>query len=215
MMYDYDVIIAKNNSKCPNDYEELTVEEFFEREQATEKEQKEFFNKYFAVNIHQLVAKEKLSQIYELIEDVQKDPRLAKLNAVVFLSLKRKGRGETFHSVSKEEFEGIVNKCLELGIRFGFDSCSANKVIEAVKGTEKEYLKTYCEPCESSCMSAYINAYGEYFPCSFTEGTKGWEKGIDVISCKDFVEDVWFNPRTQNFRELLLMNCRYCPVYNV
>ena len=42
------------------------------------------------VNIHQLVAKEKLSQIYELIEDVQKDPRLAKLNAVVFLSLKRK-----------------------------------------------------------------------------------------------------------------------------
>ena len=34
-----------------------------------------------------------------------------------------------------------------------------------------------------------INAYGEYFPCSFTEGTKGWEKGIDVISCRDFVEE--------------------------
>lgn len=60
-----------------------------------------------------------------------------------------------------------------------------------------------------------INAYGEYFPCSFTEGTKGWEQGIDVISCKNFVEDVWYNPRTQNFRELLLMNCRHCPVYNV
>ena len=166
-------------------------------------------------NIHQLVSVESLPQIYELIEDVQKDPRLAKLNAVVFLSLKRKGRGETFHSVSKEEFEGIVNKCLELGIRFGFDSCSASRVIRAVEGTDKEYLKTYCEPCESGIQSFYINAYGEAFPCSFTEGTKGWEKGIDVISCKDFVEDVWYNPRTHNFRELLLMNCRNCPIYNV
>ena len=167
------------------------------------------------VNIHQLVAKEKLSQIYELIEDVQKDPRLAKLNAVVFLSLKRKGRGETFHSVSKEEFEGIVNKCLELGIRFGFDSCSANKVIEAVKGTDKEYLKTYCEPCESLRMSLYINAYGEAFPCSFCEGTKGWEKGVDVITCKDLIQDIWNHPKSCNFRELSLMCKGECLIYNV
>ena len=60
-----------------------------------------------------------------------------------------------------------------------------------------------------------INAYGEYFPCSFAEGTKGWETGIDVINCKDFVQDVWYHPRTCNFRELLLMNRRHCPIYNV
>ena len=167
------------------------------------------------VNIHQLVAKEKLSQIYELIEDVQKDPRLAKLNAVVFLSLKRKGRGETFHSVNKEEFEGIVNKCLELGIRFGFDSCSASRVIDYMKLNRQEHLIPYCEPCESLRMSLYINAYGKAFPCSFCEGNKCWEEGIDVLTCKDLDEDVWYHPKSCNFRELSFINNHSCIMYNV
>lgn len=167
------------------------------------------------VNIHALISRETLPMVYETIEDIKKDKRLKKLNAIVFLSLKRKGRGEAFHSISQEEFAALVMKCKEVGINFGFDSCSAGKFLEAIKGTDMEGQSIYCEKCESSCMSAYINARGEYFPCSFTEGTKGWETGIDVINCKDFIEDVWFNPRTHNFREILLMNDRNCPIYNV
>ena len=60
-----------------------------------------------------------------------------------------------------------------------------------------------------------INAHGEAFPCSFTEGTKGWETGIDVVNCNNFVDDVWNNSRIQNFREMLLLNGRSCPIYNI
>ena len=168
------------------------------------------------VNIHQLVSVETLDQIYETIDDIKNDPRLAKLNAIVFLSLKRKGRGENFHSVSQEQFNDIVNKCFELGIGFGFDSCSCKKFTNAIKDRpDGKKLMMYSEPCESTLFSFYINAKGEGFPCSFTEGAAGWETGIDVANCNDFVSDVWHNPRIQNFREMLLMNNRSCPIYNI
>lgn len=102
-----------------------------------------------------------------------------------------------------------------MSIRFGFDSCSANKFLKTIAGTEMEYQSIYVEKCESGRMSFYINARGEGFPCSFAEGTKGWETGIDVINCNDFVEDVWNNPRIQNFREFSLMNNCNCVLYNV
>lgn len=168
------------------------------------------------VNIHQLVSVETLDQIYETIDDIKNDPRLAKLNAIVFLSLKRKGRGENFHSVSQEQFNDIVNKCFELGIGFGFDSCSCKKFTNAIKDRpDGKKLMMYSEPCESTLFSFYINAKGEGFPCSFTEGTAGWETGIDVANCNDFISDVWNNYRIQNFREMLLMNNRSCPIYNI
>ena len=167
------------------------------------------------VNIHSLISRETIDMVYETIEDIKTDKRLKKLNAIVFLSLKRKGRGENFHSISQEEFSALVRKCRELGINFGFDSCSGKKFFETIKGTEMEDLGVYVTKCESSRESFYINAKGEGFPCSFTEGTRGWEKGLDVINCKDFIEDIWCNPRLHNFREILLMNDCCCPVYNV
>lgn len=167
------------------------------------------------VNIHHLVAEEVMGNVWETIEDIKTDKRLEKLNAIVFLSLKRKGRGESFHSVTYEKFAEIVQKCMSLGVNFGFDSCSAHKFLAAIKGTEHEKLSIYCEPCESSLLSFYINAKGEGFPCSFTEGTKGWETGIQIKGCKNFVEEVWNNSRIHVFRELLLSNKRHCPIYNI
>lgn len=216
MISDYTILTDKEcNGVVPDGYEEITIGEFLTRENASEQEAKDFINTYFAVNIHALISRETLPIVYETIEDIKKDKRLKKLNAIVFLSLKRKGRGEAFHSISQEEFAALVMKCKEVGINFGFDSCSGKKFLETIKGTDMASQAIYCEKCESSLQSAYINARGEYFPCSFTEGTKGWETGIDVINCKDFIEDVWFNPRTHNFREILLMNDRNCPIYNV
>lgn len=167
------------------------------------------------VNIHCMASKNTLDACYETIEDIRKDPRLAKLNAIVFLSLKRKGRGKNYSPLTPEEFAGIVNTCMKYGIRYGFDSCSGHKFLSAIRGTVNESLAKYCMPCESTRESCYINVRGEYFPCSFTEGTLGWEKGIDVVNCENFVEDVWRHPRTHNFREVLLMNDCHCPVYNV
>lgn len=166
-------------------------------------------------NIHSMLSVETMPMVYETLEDIKTDKRLKNLNAIVFLSLKRKGRGENFHSISQEEFSALVMKCRELGINFGFDSCSCHKFLNTIKGTEMEEQSIYAEPCESCLCSYYINAKGRGFPCSFTEGTRGWEEGLDVLNCKDFVEDIWFNAKTHNFREILLMNDRNCPIYNV
>jgi hypothetical protein len=70
------------------------------------------------------------------------------------------------------------------------------------------------EACESSCQSAYINEHGEYFPCSFTEGTLGWETGIKVTQYDSFAE-VWNHKRTDDFRHKLLRNNRACIIYEV
>ena len=80
-------------------------------------------------------------------------------------------------------------------------------------------MKKYIEPCEAGGKySAYINVDSEYFPCSFTEGTEGWETGIDVSLCNDFMEDVWLNKRTQQFGDKV-NNCRNCnigcPIFEV
>ena len=215
IMRNYNILLKKNVSNMPNDYEEMTVREFLEREQATDEEIKYFMNKYFAVNIHMLLSKETMSIVYETLNDIQVDERLKYFNAIVFLSLKRKGRGEGYHVISQEEFESLIWRCRDMNIRFGLDSCSANKFLKTIVGTEMEYQSVYVEKCESGRMSFYINARGEGFPCSFAEGTKGWETGIDVLNCNDFIEDVWNNPRLQNFREISLMNHCNCIIYNV
>lgn len=173
------------------------------------------------VNMHFMICQESFEQAKETINDIKTDPRLKKLNAIVWLSLKTKGRGENFHPLSQEQFNELINMCKKENINFGCDSCSAPKVIKAYKG-DSDYEKVFeaVMSCESTLESAYINVDGEYFPCSFTEGEEGWEKGISVLKTKDFIENVWNNKRTEEFRKKLCKNtdenkCRHCPLYNI
>lgn len=168
------------------------------------------------VNIHMLLSKESLADVYELIDDISSDERLSNLNAVVFLSLKQKGRGVSYHSITQDEFSDIVNTCLNKKIHFGFDSCSASKFLNNIKGKkEYSYMKMFVEKCESSCFSFYINAEGFGFPCSFSEGVGEWKTGLDVAHCDDFIQDIWNNPRLEKFRNTLLSNNRDCPLYTI
>ena len=48
------------------------------------------------INIHAMLSSDRYESILELIEDRKTDTRLAGLNAIVFLSLKQKGRGKRF-----------------------------------------------------------------------------------------------------------------------
>lgn len=173
------------------------------------------------VNIHKLVCAEKFSQAEELIDDIKTDERLKDMNAIVFLSLKQKGRGIHFNKVTDEQFLRLIRKSIKNGIRFGFDSCSAPKFLKCAKilNVYEKYVN-FAEPCESSLFSAYINVDGLFFPCSFSENTEGWEEGIDVVGCDDFINDVWNHEKTIAFRNKLLHNCdenkcRNCPLYNV
>ncbi len=168
------------------------------------------------VNIHLVIAQETAQNAFRSIYDVKDDPRLAKLNALVFLSLKRKGRGLNYNRVSDEDFKRIIITAMAEGISFGFDSCTANKFMETVKDSPK-YKEIYqmIEPCESSLFSAYIDVEGNFHPCSFCEGVKEWEEGLSVNSSVDFLADIWYNEETKRFRDNLLKNNRNCPIYEI
>ena len=175
-------------------------------------------------NLHKLVARETLSSCHELIDKVASDPRLKRLKAVVFLLLKPKGQRNKFTPVTDlGEFKSLFQHAQDKGIAIGMDSCSAPMALKTLPASTIPSI----EPCESSIFSAYISVCGSLYPCSFTEGTPGWEKGIDLLDTeiKDFIGDVWKSYRLQNWREKLLESskgcsgcsvqkyCRSCPVY--
>lgn len=173
------------------------------------------------VNIHIMLSAQTYDHVKRVLADTKTDPRLAKLNAVVILGLKQKGRGVKFDVVTREQYRDLVDMCLEQEIPFGFDSCSAPAFIESVRGHAKfDMFKQMAEDCESTLFSSYIGVDGCFYPCSFTEGEGSWKTGISVLEANDFVKDVWMHPRTVAFREALINNvdgnkCRNCPVHCV
>jgi MoaA/NifB/PqqE/SkfB family radical SAM enzyme len=164
------------------------------------------------INIHQLVSMETLDACMETLRDIKTDPRLAKLNAIVFLTLKPKGKRNTYNIVSDVEYKKLIDKCLEEKINFGFDSCSANRFLRIANNPKFE---TVAEPCESTLFSSYINVEGKFFPCSFSEGEGEWTEGLDVVNCKNFITDIWNNHKTVKFRDGLLACKRNCPLFKI
>jgi len=167
------------------------------------------------INIHQMVSSQTLKSCYEVINDSKNDPRLAKLNAIVFLILKPKGGRNNLQSVTFKEYKALVDYALGLGVSVGFDSCSANSFLKAVADhPDYEKYLMLSEPCESTMFSLYLNAEGHAFPCSFAEGEGEWKEGIDVVSCDDFIKDVWNHPRMNAFRNKSISNCRDCVLFD-
>lgn len=178
-------------------------------------------------NIHMLVAKETYEDCFDLLKDAREDPRLRNLNAVVFLLLKPKGKRNTFGSLTLPEYKSIIRYAMDNKIRVGTDSCAAPLFMQSLTETEfKENIK-YIECCESfGLFSSYVNANGDFFPCSFSEGEGDWESGISVLSCDDFLKDVWFSEKLNKWRGISLNAsascrcdfsnyCRPCPLYNL
>jgi len=166
------------------------------------------------VNIHQMISDETFDQAIETIYGIKNDTRLKDVNAIVFLSLKKKGRGDKYTTLTQDQFNILVSFAFSEGINFGFDSCSAPKFAKAIKGlyNEKELL-VMSEPCESTLFSLYVNVDGMYFPCSFTESIT---EGIDMTrEDLDFTTDVWNAKSTTNFRTALKSSCRNCSAFEV
>lgn len=161
-------------------------------------------------NIHCMIATETFDNAIMLVDDFFVDERLAGLNAVVFLSLKPKGRGEVGYTrMNDETFKKLVDHALEKNIRFGFDSCSAPKFLKSVKDHPNfATFEQSIEPCEAGVYSSYINVKGYYFPCSFLEGVTGWEEGIDTKS-GPFMTNVWNADKTLDYKKRTI-GCRGC-----
>lgn len=172
------------------------------------------------INIHQMISQETFEQALETISDYHTDERLKGLNAIVFLSLKTKGRAEKgFGQLSQEQFAELTNICLESNVPFGFDSCGAHKFLNSISGFEEQRRKALeisAEPCESSLFSTYIDVFGDFHPCSFSPDTSVWgNTGISVLECNDFIKDIWLHPRVVEFRNTLLAGNRNCPLYKI
>ncbi len=172
------------------------------------------------VNIHIMLSAETYEDVLETIQDYSEDTRLSKLNAIVLLSLKKKGRGEKFNPVSRDQFNELMKIVFKHNVPIGFDSCTAHKFMNYVNTNiedkdKKKSMIQCCEPCESTLFSSYINVYGDFYPCSFIENTEKWKTGINVTECEDFIKDVWMNERTVEFRKGLLAINRKCPYFEV
>lgn len=175
------------------------------------------------VNIHCLLADETVSGVNELLDDFHNDERLKGINAIVFLSLKQKGRGVHFNKMNYDDFKKIIKRCMDENIPYGMDSCSANKFIKVLDETVDEKTKKnivdYIEPCEACQFSMYVDCYGNYFPCSFMEKEGEWENGIPLkdISC---INDIWYEHRVRDWRNESIKNikclgCNKCHFYDV
>ena len=182
------------------------------------------------VNMHFMLSAETLPYVDELINDIKTNPRLAKLNAVVFLSLKQKGRGEKFEGCTDQEFKSVVDRMMENDIGFGFDSCSQPKFVKAIQELENaKELEQVSESCESFAQSIYINEKGVVYPCSFMEKmpwnsldynkSQGWDLlSNDVTTPKEFLDNIWNSPEAVQFsaKAAMCASCgNGCQVYNV
>ena len=171
------------------------------------------------VNIHNMICEETFDQTIETIYDMKHDPRLADMNALVMLSLKRKGRGEHgFTPLSQDRFNELVSEAQKAGINYGFDSCGSSKFLSFLEKNDpmnRKQLEMSVEPCESGLFSTYVNVDGIYTACSFCENTPFWSEGIDIKSVTNFTKEVWMNPKVIEWRKLLLEKGRNCPIYDV
>jgi len=165
-------------------------------------------------NLHFMLSTETYDRAFKIIDDISSDPRLKKLNAIVFLQYKHKNPKSNYHSVlNVEKYTKLINYCNEKQINYGFDSCSATLFIDSIKDKpNRKELEMMAEPCEAACMSYYINCKGIAFPCSFCEDMV---EGIDVLNCEDFLKDVWMSKRSKKWRKKLINNKRNCPIYEL
>lgn len=176
------------------------------------------------VNIHQLMCAESFDDCMALIDDYNSDERLKDMRAVVFLALKPQGRGTSLTPLSNVgKYKQLIEKAFSENVPCGFDSCSASIFLKAMEDSPKykEY-EMLAEPCESYLFSIYVDVFGRTVPCSFLEGKR---EAIDILSCDNFLKDIWNGPivgawreellATANSDDSLVKGCRQCPVYDI
>ena len=173
-------------------------------------------------NIHVLVSNETVDWCWEVLSDFKKDKRLKGLNAVVFLHLKKKGRGSQFDKMKEKDYNKLMNYAYKNNVKIGADTCGASYVAQYFKDKPNfEDVKKSIESCCSGRFSGYINVKGVFFPCSFSEGEQEWVEGFDLLdeSIKD-IRDIWKNKKMDIWRDRLRKacdenGCVKCPIHEV
>ena len=167
------------------------------------------------INIHIVLAEDTIPFIKEVVEDIKKDSRLSKMNALVMLSFKDKAQTNCYSPIKQSSYNDLIKFCEKQEIKFGFDSCSAPLYSNYIKGKKNEQeLEQMVEFCESGLFSIYSNFKGDIYMCSFGEGTNEWKDGLNILDYPSII-DLWYSPKMKEWRKRLLNNKRNCPIYQI
>jgi len=173
---------------------------------------KMFMDARVKTNIHFIYSRQSHRQAMDLIngKDIWNGKvDIEKLNAVVFLLFKAKGRGkDKLYMVPSEyqvkEFGESINKT-KLSIKIGMDSCLINRVQQYANFTPQQKISV--DTCESGRMSVYVTPDMKLVPCSFADHDK-YGLSIKDKSIKEVWTQGWgFN----DFRNTLKETPNCCP----
>lgn len=178
------------------------------------------------VNIHKLLSSQTYDECLTLVDKIKNDKRLEKLNAIVFLTLKPKGKRNHYTSISFAQYSSLIKKVQQSGINFGLDSCGAPMLLKVIEKTDQISIVDAIDPCESSLFSIYIDVTGTVYPCSFSVGQGEWKNGITIDQQTDFIKDIWLSEKINKWRGSLIASsdsclcsmkkyCRKCPIFNI
>jgi len=178
-----------------------------------------FFDAGIKTNIHFLLTKNTFFDAAKILNGdnpwVSHVPKvkpfeLKKLNAVVFLLFKQKGRGEKLDWLPNEDQLRVFAKAIEnsaskdLDIKIGMDSCLINHVVKHVDLPVS--ISMAVDTCEGARMSMYITPGMEATPCSFAD------KDMRVPLEGTTIKEVWTNGEPfKKFRETLRACSYTCP----
>lgn len=174
-----------------------------------------FMNSGVKTNIHFVFSKETFDHAIAVLkgEDIWEGKvDLKRLNAVVFLLFKQRGRAENMQELRPTAYQiNLLSQAIKsvqdnpLPFKIGMDSCLVNFYYEFVTSlTDSE--KMSLDTCEASRMSAYISPSMRMMPCSFCN----MGEGVSITDSS--IKDVWDNSEVFMKARKILMNKRnICP----
>ena len=162
-------------------------------------------------NMHLILSDYNLNFVNEVLDDIEAG-KVEGLRNIVFLRCKPVGRASKLPcTLSPETLDSVITRCTKIGIGYGFDSCSCGLVQDYFKSKGKEDLIKYCEPCESSRQSGYINTFGQYYHCSFCEHVPNF-KSYNFLT-DDFDFNKFWVEDCEKYRQMDTMN--NCPCFKI
>jgi len=149
-------------------------------------------------NIHYVIERNNIKQAIQILEgDFNK--KLKKVNAIIFLTFKPSGRGDSNHILSNDsclhKFLGLIDNN-KASCNIGFDACFVPLLMRYTK-TNIDFI----DSCEVGYFSVYIDENLRVAPCSFSNGKDSYSlKELDFY-------DIWLN-KFNNFRAKVTNNCK-------
>lgn len=173
------------------------------RNEYTRKAIKMFIDAGIKTNIHFVLGN---NTIDEAIDKLKNNGFDKGVNAVIFLLHKPVGLGlDTnvlrYDDPKVKEFYRLIDEN-KYDFKVGFDSCNVPALLNMTKNLNHDSFDT----CEAARWSAYITSDMKMLPCSFDNQEERWAVDLNNNS----VQDAWYSPEFEQFRNYFRKSCPSC-----